>query len=309
MSELRPQFSIVTPTLNRAHLLPRLYKSLVEQTFSDIEWIVVDGGSRDGTGELFARWSASGPLRVKFICKDGAPKHTAVNMGVAELSGEFIQIMDSDDIYVPTAFERFLHYWSTIPESERHSFAGVCGLVATMDGKVIGKRFPKDVLDSDDFELQTRYRIIGDEKISVLRADVLRQFPFPEDLDHFVAEGLIWNRIGLRYRTRFVNEVFVLKEYQPDGLTSGVQLIGVNNPRASALAELEFARANRPIPLDLKIKAYAHYIQYSLHAGQPFLKSVQHLPSRTLAWLCVPLGFGLYWRALSREAQARRRVA
>ena len=49
MEQPRYRFSIVTPTLNRAHLLPRLYNSLAEQTLSDIEWIVADGGSRDDT--------------------------------------------------------------------------------------------------------------------------------------------------------------------------------------------------------------------------------------------------------------------
>jgi glycosyltransferase involved in cell wall biosynthesis len=306
MNVPRRRFSVVTPTLNRAHLLPRLYKSLAEQTLTDIEWIVVDGGSKDGTSELMAQWSASGPVSVRFICKDGAPKHTAVNIGIAEAAGEFVQIMDSDDVYVPTAFERFLHHWSTIPASEQSAFVGVCGLVAGFDGAIIGRKFPKDILDSDDFELQTRYRIIGDEKISVLRTDVLREFLFPENLDRFVTEQLIWNRIGLRYRTRFVNEVFVLKEYQADGLTSGVQLLGPNNPRASALTELEFARADRPIPFDLKVKAYAHYIQYSMHAGESSFKCVRDLPSPGLAAFCLPLAWSLFLRALWRQARARR---
>ena len=304
----RYQFTIITPTLNRAHLLPRLYESLVKQTLPSLEWIIADGGSKDGTAELAARWNREGKLPVKFLSEQGAPKHTAVNFAVKAAEGEFVQIMDSDDEYVPAAFERFLHHWRQIPEMQRAGFVGVCGLVSDYQNNIVGRKFPQDVLDSDDFELQTRYRIIGDEKISVLRTDVLRQFPFPEDLGRFVSEELVWNRIGLRYRTRFVNEVFVLKEYQEGGLTSGVQLLGPNNPKAAALVALEFARAGRPIPLDLKVKAYAHYLQYSRHAGESWWKSVKDLPSRVLATLCVPLGVGLYWRALWRQRAAAQRA-
>lgn len=308
MIQPRYKFTIITPTLNRAHLLPRLYESLTRQTLQEIEWIVTDGGSKDGSAELVAGWSREGKLPVTFICEQGAPKHTSVNLGVAAAAGEFVQIMDSDDVYVPAAFERFLHHWSQIPANDRAGFVGVCGLVADFNHKIVGRKFPHDVLDSDDFELQTRHRIIGDEKISVLRTEVLRQFPFPEDLGRFVSEELVWNRIGLRYRTRFVNEVFVLKEYQAGGLTSHVDLLGPNNPRASALVALEFARAGRPIPLDLKVKAYAHYLQYSRHAGESWWKSVGDLPSRALAALCVPLGVGLYWRALWRQRAAAQRA-
>ena len=302
------RFSIVTPTLNRAHLLPRLYDSLAQQTFKDFEWIVADGGSKDGTSELMARW-ADGPVRVRFISKDGAAKHTAVNLGVAAAAGEFVQIMDSDDIYVPSTFERFWFHWSSIPESERAGFVGVCGLVADPDGVVVGRKFPSDVLDSDDFELQVRYRIIGDEKMSVLRTDVLRQFPFPEDLDHFVTEELIWNRIGLRYRTRFVNEVFAIKEYLADGLTVRVKQLGPENPRGFALVSLEFVQAGRPIPFDLKVRAYANYLRFSMHAGDTLLHCVGQLPSRALGALCAPLAWGLYLRDLWRVQRAKRSAA
>ena len=130
----RYQFTIITPTLNRAHLLPRLYESLVAQTLPGLEWIIADGGSKDGTAELAARWNREGKLPVKFLSEQGAPKHTAVNFAVKAAEGEFVQIMDSDDIYVPTAFEKFLHHWSSIPQAERPTFVGVCGLVANLDG-------------------------------------------------------------------------------------------------------------------------------------------------------------------------------
>ena len=49
--------TIFTPTYNRAHLLPRLYESISKQDCMDFEWLVIDDGSTDNTGELFDEWT------------------------------------------------------------------------------------------------------------------------------------------------------------------------------------------------------------------------------------------------------------
>ncbi|MDE7254859.1 MAG: glycosyltransferase [Helicobacter sp.] len=51
-----PIFSIITPTFNRAHTLHRVYASLVTQTFTDFEWIIIDDGSTDNTREQVMQW-------------------------------------------------------------------------------------------------------------------------------------------------------------------------------------------------------------------------------------------------------------
>ena len=88
--------TVFTPTYNRAHLLPRLYESLVKQTYRDFEWIIVDDGSSDNTAEVINEWDADFPIR--FFRKENGGKHTSINLGVEKADGELFFIADSDDL-------------------------------------------------------------------------------------------------------------------------------------------------------------------------------------------------------------------
>jgi len=72
------RFSVFTATYNRAKFLPRVYKSLKDQTFKDFEWIIVDDGSTDNTEELVNSFLNEKVLKsIKYIKKENAGKHTA----------------------------------------------------------------------------------------------------------------------------------------------------------------------------------------------------------------------------------------
>ena len=76
--------TIITPTYNRADLLPRLYESLVRQTDKDFEWLVVDDGSTDKTEELIQQYCQTGAVGITYIRQENAGKHTALNRGRRE---------------------------------------------------------------------------------------------------------------------------------------------------------------------------------------------------------------------------------
>ena len=111
------RFTVLTPTYNRAHLLPVLYQSLCAQTFRDFEWVIVDDGSMDGTRELVTSWKPFFPIR--YTWKPNGGMHTALNVGTRDAQGEFITQVDSDDYCVPHALERFDNRWRQIPDPDR----------------------------------------------------------------------------------------------------------------------------------------------------------------------------------------------
>lgn len=100
-----PRLSVIVPTYNRAALLRRALSSILRQTFTDYEIIVIDDGSTDCTraevSQISADWSAS-KRRIRYYFQKNQGKSVALNHGLSEAKGEWIAFLDSDDIWLPT---------------------------------------------------------------------------------------------------------------------------------------------------------------------------------------------------------------
>ncbi len=101
---LAPFFSVVITTYNRSHLLKRALDSLLSQTETDWEAIVVDDGSTDETYSFMLPYVSSN-VNIKYIRKSHSGVVMAKNRGVFSAKGKFITFLDSDDEYVSTHLE------------------------------------------------------------------------------------------------------------------------------------------------------------------------------------------------------------
>lgn len=206
--------TVFTPTYNRAYLLPRLYESLKSQTFKDFEWLIVDDGSTDGTRDLIAGWINERLFNIRYYYQENGGKHRTINMGTQLAKGEWFFIVDSDDILPDNSLEIVKKWIDTVRDDE--TFAGVCGVKRDITGQTpFGFSF--DVLDLTPFEIG---EITREDKAEVVKTQILRNYPFPDiEGEKFCAEGLVWNRIGRKYKLRYFNEVIYNYEYLNDGLT------------------------------------------------------------------------------------------
>ncbi len=94
--------SVITPTLNRAHFIKDAMDSVLWQTHSELEHIVIDGGSTDGTLDLLDEYK--GKFRqvdkeMKYISEKDNGLYDAMNKGIAMASGEVVGILNSDDFF------------------------------------------------------------------------------------------------------------------------------------------------------------------------------------------------------------------
>ncbi|MBP5722770.1 MAG: glycosyltransferase family 2 protein [Bacteroidales bacterium] len=91
------KFSIIIPTYNRAAFLPKAISSVLAQSFSDWELIIVDDGSTDNTKDVVAQYSDS---RITYIFQQNAERSAARNNGITHSVGEYVLFLDSDDYYL-----------------------------------------------------------------------------------------------------------------------------------------------------------------------------------------------------------------
>lgn len=248
------RFTVLTPTYNRAHTLIGVYDSLCAQTFRDFEWLIIDDGSSDGTGELVASWKQDFPIR--YFWKPNGGKHTAINRGVSLAQGECVLLFDSDDRCTSNALERFDYHWKQVPDPSR--YAGVCALCASPDGSIIGRPLPAAVVDALKFA--DHMRLCDCERWGFIRTEILRQFPFPEG-EPFVPESLVWNRISRKYAARFVNEVLRIYEPGSEGLVRNLFRLRVSSPQATLAYYRELALS--PAPLYLRLRAAVNYCRFA----------------------------------------------
>lgn len=203
------RYTIATPTYNRANVLHRVYDSLRGQTYRDFEWIVVDDGSSDNTGAVVDGWIREADFPIRYIYQENGGKHTALNTAVQNAAGELFVIADSDDTFRADALEVMLKYWEDIPQSQRASFRGVTCRCYDPDTDIpIGTEFPNGIHDVLGIEAAFKYHY-DFEMWGCNRTDVMKEFPFPDTRGEglsFYPETVIWNRMGLKYKVRYVND-------------------------------------------------------------------------------------------------------
>lgn len=285
-----PLITVLTPTYNRANLLPRLYESLCWQTCKDFEWIVVDDGSTDNTESVvnskFIIQNSKFPIR--YFKKENHGKHTAVNLGVKEAKGELVFIADSDDILPKDALSIVSEDYEKVKDN--HQIAGVAGLDANaLDGKIIGSGLPQDSIDCNAIDIRYKYHVKGDLK-EVFRISVLRENPFPEiPGERFCPEQLVWFRIAQKYSLHYINKPIYIAEYQSDGLTSGITKARMNSPIASMMTYSEML--DYEIPLKEKVKAAINYWRFRCCYKQTKENGSIKIPKVNGLWnLLAPFG-------------------
>lgn len=110
----KPLVSIITITRNRGALLKRCIDSVLTQTYTNIEHIVVDGASTDNTDEVIASFCDN---RLNFVkLESNWPIIETINYGVKLSKGKYITFLDSDDEYLPSKIEKQVKLIESLPE-------------------------------------------------------------------------------------------------------------------------------------------------------------------------------------------------
>lgn len=122
-----PTVSIVIPTFNRAALVGEAISSVLGQSYSNFELIVVDDGSTDSTAEVVNSFS---DRRLIFLSQENKGRSAARNRAITFARGKYIAFLDSDDLYLPGKLERQIDYMELHPDMGMTYTSALC-----IDGK------------------------------------------------------------------------------------------------------------------------------------------------------------------------------
>lgn len=103
--------SIITPCLNSERTIRQTIESVLGQTYSDIEYIIVDGGSEDNTLQIIEEYIPMFEGRLRYISEKDKGIYDAMNKGIKLSHGRIIGIINSDDYYESTAIEKVVNQY------------------------------------------------------------------------------------------------------------------------------------------------------------------------------------------------------
>ena len=231
------KITVFTPTFNRGYLMNKLFHSLNSQTNKHFEWLIVDDGSIDQTGELVETFKEQVDFEIRYFYQQNGGKHRAINHGLDLARGELFFIVDSDDSLTDDAIEKIFNNYSGIAFD--NSFAGIAFNKGFSKKRIVGETFEGTYIDCDNLH-RGKSNILGD-KAEVYRTDILKSIKFPEiDGENFMSEVVLWNEVARRgYKLRWFNDIIYFCDYLEDGLTKNSEKILFNNPVAHQMMTKE----------------------------------------------------------------------
>ena len=207
--------SVVIPTFNRGNLIVRSVNSVLNQTYSNVEVIVVDDGSSDNTFDLISKINDKRLKYYKLESNKGA--NFARNYGISKASGKYIAFHDSDDVFRPDKLRLQLENMKR--NKSFLDFCKVCINLSSDDSFIL----PNDDMDkefnNDSFlNVLCKGNFISTQAILVKR-EVLDKINFDDSLPRFQDYDLVI-RICSKYKVSYTNDILVDLYRQDDSISN-----------------------------------------------------------------------------------------
>lgn len=190
--------SVIIPVHNRAELLERAVRSVLAQSYRDFELVVVDDGSTEAFDSVQKLLAANGQ---RLIRQERRGVAAARNRGIAESSGEWIALLDSDDVWLPSKLERQMVYARSNPQ---------CRIFQSRErwyrnGRRVNPRQRHEMRAGNIFAQSLELCVVSSSSVLFQRSLFEECGPYDENL--WLCEDYdLWIRIAARYSFGLLDE-------------------------------------------------------------------------------------------------------
>ena len=255
--------SVITPSFNQARYLEETIRSVLEQKYPRVEYIVVDGASTDGSLEIVRRYA---DRLAWWVSEKDSGQAEAINKGLLRAKGEIVAWLNSDDYYLPGAISGAVKAFEENPAAVL-----VYGNMLAVDEN--GETF--NILRYNQLNVEDLlcFQIIGQPAV-FFRQEALERVGFLDPGYHFLLDHQLWLRIAMQGPILHVDQTWAAARYHAEAK---------NRARAAefgheAFRILDWAHQTQPelasvlTKIDHRARASAHRVdaRYLLDGGQPW---------------------------------------
>ena len=255
-----PLISIITPSYNQTAYLEQTMRSVLEQDYSQIEYMIVDGGSTDGSVDIIRKYN--GRL-AWWVSEADSGQAAAINKGFARASGEIIAWLNSDDYYLPNTISAVMELFAKHPEAGL-----IYGDVLSVDGAgnpINIQRFQPYTLED-----MMAFKIISQPAV-FMRRSILKKTGYLDPNYHFLLDHHLWLRIAQLAPIVYSPQILAAARYHDEAKNiSHAEQFGAEAFKILEWMEAQPGLAERLQKNKLEIMAGVHHLDafYRVEAGK-----------------------------------------
>jgi len=196
--------SIVTPSFNQASYLEQTIQSVLNQDYADIETLVMDGGSTDGSVDIIKKYASR---LAYWVSEKDAGQADAINKGMARAKGDIVAWLNSDDYYLPGTVAAAVEALEKNPEA---ALVYADMLAVNENGQTFNTLRYRQLTLEDLLSFQ----IIGQPAV-FMRRDAYERAGGLDTSFHFLLDHHLWIRIACLGRILHVPQIWAAARYHP----------------------------------------------------------------------------------------------
>ncbi|SDW89224.1 glycosyltransferase family 2 protein [Flavobacterium degerlachei] len=254
-------FSVIIPLYNKEKFIEATLRSVLEQSFTDFEILIINDGSTDSSAEIIKKFNDP---RIRYFSKENEGVSAARNFGIDKVQGEFIAFIDADDYWYPGFLEEMFQNIKKYPEQKVFS--------AAIEIETSKSVFPAQysITKTSDCEIVNYFSASSKETVICTSCAVFNKSIFEEigNFDTQIKSGQdtdLWIRIGLVHPVVFSWEILTRYVYDENSLSKNISHL---NSKVDFSKFKELEKTNPQLKKFLDLNRFSMAIKFKLSGNK-----------------------------------------